>query len=129
MLIYLSGPMSAYGFDQNYPSFNAAASRLRELGFDVINPAETAGGIKHLPKETFMQIDLSYVQAVDAVVVLPMWWNSKGAIIETLTCEALSKPIYLYDKNAGLGNRIDLAPVMTFDLAERYFCNQEEDDD
>ena len=130
MLVYLSGPMTAVGPPTyNYPAFNEAARVLRGLGFDVINPAETAGGITHLPKETFMQIDLGYVQAVDAVVVLPRWWRSKGAILETLTCEALGRPVYQYNPGTGLGHRVDLAPVMTFDVMEEYSPERENEDD
>ncbi|MGE5607641.1 MAG: DUF4406 domain-containing protein, partial [Bacillota bacterium] len=37
--LYLSGPMSGLP-EHNIPAFNAAAARLRRLGFCVVNPAE-----------------------------------------------------------------------------------------
>lgn len=100
MLVYLSGPMSGLpGF--NYQAFHAAAARLRELGLDVINPAETAGGVTHLPRDTFMRVDVGYVQASDAVVVIPGWQASKGAKLECILAASLGKPILAYSPDAG----------------------------
>jgi hypothetical protein len=37
--VYLSGPMTGIP-EFNFPAFNAEASRLRALGFDVVNPVD-----------------------------------------------------------------------------------------
>lgn len=37
--VYLAGPMTGIA-DYNFPAFNAAAARLRAVGFDVVNPAD-----------------------------------------------------------------------------------------
>lgn len=109
MLVYVSGKMSGTGDDFNYPAFDRAAARLRELGFDVLNPAETAGGITHLDREQFMQLDIGYVMAADAVVVMSEPWDwrtSKGAKFEIILADTLGKPVYLYDGDIGLGPRV-----------------------
>jgi len=111
MLVYLSGKMTgepAYGV----PSFVAAAARLRELGHDVLNPAETAGGATHLPRATYFRIDAGYVMAAEALVVMaPKCWKSRGALLEMQLADALGKPIYLYSQLEGLGPQIEIKEV------------------
>lgn len=109
-LVYLSGPMTGHE-DFNYPVFNKATARLRELGYDVINPAETAGGIVHLSRATFLRIDMGYVMAAQAIVVLPGWESSRGASLEMLVGDAIDLPIHQFNWFRGLGSRIDIRGV------------------
>lgn len=107
MLVYLSGKMSGlegYG----YTNFTKRAARLRELGYDVLNPAETAGGVTHLPRETFISIDIGYVMAADAVVVMDNWQQSKGAKLEMILAHNVGKPVYTYSEEHGLGQELIL---------------------
>ena len=85
--IYISGPMTGMP-EFNYPAFHAAARRLREAGWDVINPAENFGGCTDLPRETYMRVDVTYMVACSAVAMLPGWQQSRGARVEyLLACE------------------------------------------
>lgn len=107
MLIYLSGPMTGIP-GENYPAFHTAAARLRELGYDVLNPAETAGGVTHLDRTTFLSIDVGYVQAADAIVSMEGWKASRGSKLEMILGASLDKPIFEYDPKLGVGSRIVL---------------------
>jgi len=123
MLAYLSGPMTGYP-EYNYAAFNAAAARLRQLGMDVINPAETAGGIKHLDRKTFMSIDIGYVEACDCVVVIDGWEKSRGALLEVQIAIALNQPIFKFDPVLGVNCRvymtgIEMQTIQTTDEEER----------
>ena len=109
-LVYLSGPMTGYK-DFNYEVFNKAAARLRELGYDVLNPAETAGGTTHLPRSTYLRIDMGYVMAADAVCVLPGWEHSNGASLEMLVGNAIDLPIHQFNWFRGLGSLIEIKGV------------------
>ncbi len=107
MLVYLSGPMTGLpGY--NTPEFHRCTARLRELGFDVLNPAETAGGATHLPRATYMYIDVAYVQAADAVVVMDGWRSSKGAKLEMIVAAAHGKRVWTYDDEVGLGYELEV---------------------
>lgn len=108
MLVYLSGQMTGLPA-HNYPAFREAANRLRELGYDVLNPAETAGGAMHLSRETFLAIDAGYIQAADAVaVMMPGGMASKGAKFEMILAASLVKPVFIYDPVEGLGSEIEI---------------------
>jgi len=86
--IYISGPMTGMP-EFNYPAFHAAARRLRQAGWDVINPAENFGGCTDLPREAYMRLDVTYMVACSAVAMLPGWQQSRGARVEYLLAREL----------------------------------------
>ena len=91
---YIAGPCTDMP-ELNYPVFNAEAARLRALGHHVENPAENAA-----PPcgtwEGYMRMSVKQVADVDAVVMLPGWEQSKGAVIEHRLANDLGlKVIYL----------------------------------
>lgn len=109
MRLYLAGPMR--GIPQfNFPAFDAAAEKLRDLGHEVFNPADQdrakygddlADGAHTGDEATVAEshgfdlraalgADLHYItQCADAVAVLPGWEASKGARAEVATALAL----------------------------------------
>jgi hypothetical protein len=79
--LQLLGPMSNLP-DFNYPAFNAAAGALRQLGHEVFNPAETAGGDTTLPRAFYMRAALGALLNAEGAVLLPGWETSEGAQVE-----------------------------------------------
>lgn len=78
--VYLSGPMTSMP-NLNFPAFHAEAHRLRNLGYQVINPAElnpdpSAGW------HDCMRKDLQALLDCDALVLLDGWQKSAGAHLE-----------------------------------------------
>jgi hypothetical protein len=103
--IYISGPMTGYPLD-NRPAFNQAATRLRKLGFEVINPAEL-DEIAPIHSGNWADLlgrDLKVLPDCDLVAVLQGWRNSRGAILETAVHNALGKAVIRYH---------DLCPIPT----------------
>lgn len=92
-IIYIAGPMTGLP-ESNYPAFNAAAQRLRAAGHVVHNPAENP-----VPAcgtwLGYMRMSLKQIAEVDALVLLPDWMHSKGAMIERRLGMELGMPIYL----------------------------------
>ena len=79
--------------DHNFPAFHAAAARLRQVGWEVVNPAENFGGRTDLPRASYMRADVTMLLQCDAIALLPGWKNSRGAKLEYLIACELSLPI------------------------------------
>lgn len=107
MKIYIAGPMSGVE-NFNFPLFFETENKLKELGYEVINPAHNDGesleealanaGSPEKPRNSwgyYMRRDLAHVLAVDAICVLPDWRQSKGANLEVHVAQELGLPIYV----------------------------------
>jgi hypothetical protein len=81
----------------NYSAFDEAASRLREAGHVVFNPAETAGGDTTLPRSYYMRASIGGLLNAEGVVTLPGWETSPGAKTEIRVALALGLPVFSYE--------------------------------
>lgn len=90
--LYISGPMTGIP-EWNFPAFNAAADRLRGLGFDVVNPAD-GGAEEGKPWAADLREDLRLLLDCDAVATLPGWRNSRGAQLEVHVAQALGMRVF-----------------------------------
>lgn len=79
MRVYLSGPMAGLP-EHNFPAFHAHAKKLREAGYDVVNPAEIDNAGKTW--EGCLRADLREMCTCDAIALMPGWETSKGANLE-----------------------------------------------
>ena len=76
--LYISGPMTGLP-SMNYPAFHAEAARLRELGYQVENPAENP---EQSSWAAYMRVAIRQMLTCDQVALLPGWKRSRGALIE-----------------------------------------------
>jgi hypothetical protein len=112
---YLAGPMTGYP-GNNYPAFDNAAEKLRQLGWTIISPAEMSrqmgidGTREVAPVEyqTCLHDDILAVLRAEAVIVLPGWENSKGARLEVLIAQTCGKDVYEYVEHS---DSIDIVRV------------------
>lgn len=80
MKLYIAGPCSDLP-ELNYPAFNREAAYWRDLGHEVVNPAEN-------PEPAckswvgYMRISVAQLAGCDGAIMLPGWEKSKGACIE-----------------------------------------------
>lgn len=61
--------------------FAKAAAALKEMGYNVINPAELGAALPldQMSYEDIMKIDMELLATADYLVQLPGWEDSKGA--------------------------------------------------
>lgn len=78
--IYLSGPMTGIA-NHNFPLFNRWAETLRDIGHEVVNPAEN-GSERGLSWEQYLRADIKSLCDCDTLAYLPGWEASKGAMLE-----------------------------------------------
>jgi len=90
--IYIAGPMTGHA-GHNFPAFHAAARRLSEAGWEVVNPADNYGGRTDLPRASYLRADLVLLTQCDAVSMLPGWQESVGARLEYLLASELDMPV------------------------------------
>jgi len=98
--VYIAGPMTGLP-DFNYPAFNAEAERLRALGFEVDNPAESKAPACGT-WEGYMRLAIAKLVACDIIALLPEWNESKGACIEKRIAEDLGMGVKIASAITGL---------------------------
>jgi len=103
--IYIAGPMRGYKH-YNFPAFDAAAERLRRLGFDPVSPADMDRALGFDPMTLPDDHDWNRLpqgwdtrevakRCCDAVIgcdglyLLPGWLGSAGACSEKLLADWL----------------------------------------
>jgi len=91
--VYLAGMMSGLP-EYNFPEFNRVAGVLREHGYTVISPAETAGAASHLPRKWYFRMDFAIISNVDYVFVMPGWSNSAGARAEVIQANEMGVDVW-----------------------------------
>ena len=93
-LVFISGPMTGLD-DFNRAAFYDAEEKLNNLDFEVINPASLAFIIpEYAPHQMFVDTTCALVKHCAAVVRLPGWENSKGAMMELETAAIHGVPIF-----------------------------------
>lgn len=109
--IYIAGPMTGHP-EHNFPAFHAAARRLHEAGWEVVNPADNFGGRTDLPRSSYLRADLVLLLQCDAVAMLPGWETSPGAKLEYLLARQLQLPVFDAQTLAPLESLHDAAVML-----------------
>lgn len=100
--IYIAGPMKGLPL-YNFPAFDAAAAQLAGDGWTPINPAQLDRDAGFDPErdpltpaflKEAMKRDLLALLEADALVLLPGWPNSKGALAEKAVAQWRGIPVY-----------------------------------
>ena len=75
--VYISGPIT--GVENYLFNFNKAEEYLKDLGYQVINPARFNAVLPELDYEQYMKVDFALLDLCDSIYMLDGWRDSKGA--------------------------------------------------
>ena len=97
MILYISGPITGIVDDNRY-AFKTAAARLRNVGYEVINPHDIgaqSGYRNGLRWSDYLRLDLAAIltEGVTGIATLPGWYKSPGAIFECDVARKLDLPV------------------------------------
>lgn len=101
--VYIAGPMSGMP-GLNFQAFNQLADYIRGLGYIVINPAELSLACGHdtgkpesiADRTRYLLHDLQELAVCDAIVMMPGYATSSGALAEMAFANALGIPVVIY---------------------------------
>lgn len=92
--VYVSGPIAGMP-RKNQDAFNEAAALLSNAGFSVVNPLEVNPIDSELPREECLRNDLLAMMTLcSAMVLLPGWEKSRGALLEITVATQIGIEIY-----------------------------------
>jgi hypothetical protein len=90
MNIYISGPVTGVP-ENNLPAFSAAAFRVMDAGHTPIVPHDFVQ--KGMTWEDSMRVCIRVMMSADAVLVLPGWEGSRGALVEVRIARDIGMPV------------------------------------
>lgn len=91
MRIYISGPVTGMP-DLNRPAFIDAATALRRVGYEVVNPLDN-GLPESASYAAHMCADIRMLLECDAIALLLGWEKSRGANLERYIAAVLGMEI------------------------------------
>ncbi|WP_343241599.1 DUF4406 domain-containing protein [Methanoculleus sp. UBA312] len=102
-VLYISGPFShpdpVHGIPKNILQASEAALVAWRDGWAVHCPHKNCAGFEHaagIPYETWIAGDLELLRRSDAICMVGLWTESRGAVVEYRLARSLGLPVYRY---------------------------------
>lgn len=89
--IYIAGKVSGESLAECTMKFGRVQKMIEALGYEAVNPLELVTDFK-TPWNIAMRMCIAKLVDCDAIVLIPDWSNSKGAIIEYNLSRHLEMP-------------------------------------
>ena len=78
-MIYISGSITKIGVLKATAIFNNTELKLKEQGYEVINPCRTNGTLPKLDHDEYMVVSMAMLSLCDTIYMLKGWEDSDGA--------------------------------------------------
>lgn len=121
MKFYISGPITGME-DGNKQIFDKSANKLREIGYDTLNPWDLDLIDKQSNWKNNLRRDIKYLVDCDAVLLLPGWELSPGAELEVTIAYYLGMGFYRWKGGSLVNMQItidqDIIPLVSSTLWE-----------
>ena len=91
MKVYIAGKITGLPQEVYSMSFNQAEERLKDLGFNTINPIKIKDPTT--PYEEALDECFNLIRNADVVYLMPNWVDSEGAKREYMYAQGLGKII------------------------------------
>lgn len=99
---YIAGPMSGIE-GHNFKEFDKYAKGLRNVGYDIVSPAEIARSLPgepgDLPYHTYVREDIKAMLDCTDIIMLPGWRGSRGAKRELDLADFLQFRVWSVEPN------------------------------
>lgn len=110
-VIYTAGPFRAVTRLDELRNIEIAESwalAVWKAGHIALCPhANSANFSTYLDGEAFLRGDLELLARCDAVLMIPRWEESRGALIEKTVAELLGIPVFLWNNPEGFAEFLD----------------------
>ena len=114
-VVYVSGPMTGYE-NFNRGAFELARGFLMRQGFSTLVPGDGeefdeieqhAWRAAPSKRAFYLRRDFNMILVANAIVVLPGWTDSEGALSEVRMAQDLGLPVYDYVTMAPIEERVE----------------------
>lgn len=78
-MIYISGAITKIGVMKATAIFNNTELKLKEQGYEVINPYRTNSTLPELGHDGYMAVSMAMLSLCDTIYMLKGWEDSDGA--------------------------------------------------
>jgi len=82
MKIYISGKITGLDYTEADSLFAAAQNKLKEMGWETVNPIHIPTGVEEPQWDDYMVSDIRELFKCKAIYMLKNWKTSRGARIE-----------------------------------------------
>lgn len=127
MIVYTAGPYSASAgvgsVNDNIARARAAAVQLWNAGYTVICPHMNTEHLElftNLKNSEFVDRDLEIVERCDAVVMLPFWEQSRGAVRELEHAKSKGLQVWFWPEVPGVQKSVPVMEEIGAYLTRKY---------
>jgi hypothetical protein len=117
MRIYISGKISGENIEETTAKFERASYAITNQGNEAINPMNNGLGAD-APKELHMVVDILLLMGCNAIMMLPDWIYSSGAITELSVAQSIGLKVMYEQSDEKTKYMKPIADILRVDMSD-----------